>query len=72
MNTPLHLAAMRNNYAATFDLVTKYESSIDATNSDGIVAKDIGAWHPDIKKVFTDFFEGFDKTVMNISLNKNI
>ena len=62
-NTPLHLAAMNNNEHATFLLSTEYESSIDATNTDGILAKDIGKWHPGIKRIFTNFFDKFDEHI---------
>ena len=54
---------MNNNAHATFDLVTKYESSLSFKNSAGVKAYDIGKWHPDIKDIFDKFYEDFDITV---------
>ena len=58
---------MNNHVEATKVLLNKYESSIVAMNSDGILAKDAGIWHPVIGKVFDRFNENFHSKVKKLS-----
>ena len=62
-NTPLHLAAMWNNEDCTVELLTEHKCAIDIRNHAGIMAKDIGAWHDKIGRVFKDFYSEFDKEI---------
>jgi len=48
LNTPLHLAAMKNSPDCVRSLLKKWKSGMDLRNLSGVMAKNMGAWYPQV------------------------